>query len=55
MCDVFEYHRASIRHLGCMYVLAYAHVCGPVSMKYRSSETISMDTDKNLYMVGCYL
>ena len=29
----FEYHRASIPHLGCMNVLAYyARICGPVSM-----------------------
>ena len=35
----FEYHRASIRHLGCMDVLAHECICGPVSMSYRSSET----------------
>ena len=35
----FEYHRESIRHLGCMNVLAYECICGPVSMSYRSSET----------------
>ena len=35
----YSYHRASIRHLGCMNTLAYARVCVPVSMRYRSSET----------------
>ena len=36
----FEYHRASIRNLGCMNVLAYARIiCVPVRMRYRSSET----------------
>ena len=29
-----EYHRASIRHLGCMTVLAYARIWAPVSMRY---------------------
>ena len=31
----FEYYRAGIRHLGCMNVLAYARICGPVSMSDR--------------------
>ena len=35
----FECHRASIRHLGCMNALADVRICGPVSMRYRSSET----------------
>ena len=35
----FEYHRASIRHSGRTNVLAYARICGPVSERYRSSET----------------
>ena len=35
----FEYHCASIQHLGCMNVLAFPHICGPASMRYRSSET----------------
>ena len=37
----FEYHCASIQHfdLGCMNVLPYVHIYGPVCMKYRSSET----------------
>ena len=29
----WECHRASIRHLGCMDELAYARICGPVSMR----------------------
>ena len=50
----FEYHRAAIRHLGCMTVLAYARISGPVSMSYRSNETnFSMATDSNVYMVVC--
>ena len=50
----FEYHRAGIRHLGCMTVLAYAHIFGPVSMSYRSSETnFSMATNSSVYMVVC--
>ena len=31
----FEHYRASIRHLLCMNVLAYAYIYGPVSMRYR--------------------
>ena len=29
----------SLRHSGCMNLLAYARICGPVTMRYRSSET----------------
>ena len=50
----FECHRAAIQHLGCMTVLAYARIFGPVSMSYRSNETnFSMATDSNVYMVVC--
>ena len=34
----FEYHLSSACHLGCMNVLAYARICGPVYMRYRSGE-----------------
>ena len=38
-----------VRHLGCMNVLAYARIlCGPVCMRYRSSEIICMYTDTNV-------
>ena len=35
----FEYHCASIQHLGCMNALAFLRICGPVIVRCRSSET----------------
>ena len=52
----FEYHRASIRHLGCMNVLAYARIiCVPVKMRYRSTETNYQYGYRQMYicMVVC--
>ena len=34
----FEYHRGSIRHLGCVNVLVYVHTCDPAHARYRSGE-----------------
>ena len=34
----FEYHRGSIRHLGCVNVLVYVHTCDPARARYRSGE-----------------
>ena len=36
---LYEYNRASIRHLECINMLAYTRLRGTVSMRYRSSET----------------
>ena len=38
-------------------MLAYAHVCGPVSMRYRSSETNFQYRYRRryIYMYGCWL
>ena len=50
-----EYHRACIRQLGYMHVLANTRLSGPVSVKYRPSKLIfSMDTDTNVYVAVCY-
>ena len=52
----FGYHRASVRHLGCMNVLAYASVCSLVCMRYRSGEIIDLHgrpIDINVYV--CFL
>ena len=35
-------------------MLAYARICGPVSMRYRLI-IFNMDTDTNEYMVVCQL
>ena len=50
----FEYHRASVRHLGCINVLAYARVCSVVCMRYRSGEINDLHgIDINVYV--CFL
>ena len=50
----FEYHRACIRQLGSMHVLANARISGPVNMRYRpSKQIVSMGTNTNVYVVVC--
>ena len=54
LCKSFEYHRACIRHLVYLHVLANARISGPVSVKNRPSKIIfSMDTDTNVYVAVC--
>ena len=45
----------SIQHLGCTNVLAYAGICGPVSMRYRSSETNYQHGYTHKCIYGCLL
>ena len=47
--------RASIRHLGHMNVLASACICGPVSLRYRSSETNYQYGYRHKCLFGCLL
>ena len=51
----FEYHRASIRHLGGMNVLAYARIFGSACMRYRTSETDYQYRYRHKWIYGCLL